>query len=170
MSLDELLHEVENTASDLNIISGFTAFLDVIRHRPDVESLVNALRHSPRNKEVVHGRLTALFEEHGDPGYAHPFDPAIAVYLYVLYQVDQLLAFKVAEQFSRISQLWWSRRLANYIIENTLLNQVKIEAQSQSITYTTRVVSPLNLDNWRQVYNTRNAYALYHSGIARMVS
>ncbi len=178
MHLDALLRESESAeiASEINIASGFRPFLDTLVHLRVIKPLVNELRHSPTNKEVMYSRLMVLLTEQDDPGYAHPYDPAIAVYLYVLYCVDENLALKVAAQFSADPQLWWSRRLANYIIESRIRNQVKVETQSQSMTRNVVIAAPSSIQGKHQkiVYNTPTTESpiplSYISDTARMVS
>ncbi len=134
MNIDALVAEVENIAPDLNVISGFNAFVDAVSHIPVVELLIDALKHSPTNGEIVLQRLLALSDQGSDGSYAHPNDPAIAVFLYILWQVDHKRAFEVASRFAQTAQLWWSRRLANHII--ALQNILKIDSRSRSETRT----------------------------------
>ena len=77
-------------------------------------------------------RLFDLLSRNNEPDYLHPYDAALTGYLYVLNAVDQKIALRLALGLSKNHQLWWTRRLAEYILSN-FHNNANITWKSESM-------------------------------------
>jgi hypothetical protein len=120
MELKPLLERIESVqfATQVDIASGFRVFQRALEKSEFAQSLARYVQEHPQSKQGVYRRLLELLEMNDQPDYAHPYDPALAGYLYVLNRSDPALADMAARRILQTPQLWWAKRLANHILEN----------------------------------------------------
>jgi len=115
--------------TDFTVISGFKVFQQALDKSDVLRQLINSLKaHPPRKKKMLE-RLICLLGSSNDPEQLHPYDIAIAVYLYALSKVDIILAFETARKLCEIPNLWWARRLANAVLDS--MKTATIQASMQ---------------------------------------
>jgi hypothetical protein len=120
MNLAELLEQIEGRIFDahLNTASGFGVLLMALERSEVLNELIAELRRQPQSKQIAFQHLTDLLKANDEPEYAHPYDAAIAGYLFALSCTDTKLTCEAIEAVLQTPQLWWSRRLAKYIRKN----------------------------------------------------
>jgi len=119
MSLRDLIQEVESHefSGKLNMASDFRLFLRLANREESVRSLVGTMRSSGDHTEEILGRINDLTHLSIDPRYEHPYDAALAVYLWALYFAGSELSFSAANLVDGAPQCWYSKKLARRILE-----------------------------------------------------
>jgi hypothetical protein len=119
MTLTNLFKQIESArfASEINIASGFRVFWRALTENEITCLLVHHLRRHPEQVQEVYQRLLNLLGANDQPEYAHPYDPALASYLYALSVTDIELASLAARQVLKTPRLWWSVKLAKQFLE-----------------------------------------------------
>ena len=117
MSLESIFEELEGKqfAAEMRVIAGFKVLLGALEDDYLVQQLISLLSESDSAREYTISRISKLLSENDEPDYLHPFDGAIAGYLFALNAVDPKQAHQVSQVVLDTPQLWWSRRLANRI-------------------------------------------------------
>lgn len=117
MNLTDFFDNIESRhfAGNLRILSGFKVVLLVLQDDETLKQLVVHLQTAPEHQQVVLQHLLDLLTANDQPQYAHPFDAAIAAYLYALSQVDVELSQRAISAILETPQLWWARRLARQL-------------------------------------------------------
>ena len=120
MELMPLLKQIESVqfAAQVDIASGFRVFQRALEKNEFVHSLLRYVQEHPQRQQKVYQRLLELLEMNDQPDYAHPYDPALTAYLYVLNAVDSALADSAAQRLLQTPQLWWAKKLASQILQN----------------------------------------------------
>jgi hypothetical protein len=124
VSLNDFFDIIESSEFDanINILSGFNTMLRAMENDETIKKLVDKLHNSPAENRLVFQRLQELLPQNPHPEYAHPYDVALAGYLYALNQVDTNIGNQAANQVLSTPKLWWSRRLARHILQTTVPN------------------------------------------------
>jgi hypothetical protein len=119
MTLNDLLEQIESVhfAAQMNIFSGFRSFRRALVDHEYVNALMDYLRQHPHEIERVFQRFLDLLEKNDRPEFLHPYDPALACYLWVLGETSPRLVSLAVEQALRTPRLWWARKLAQHILE-----------------------------------------------------
>jgi hypothetical protein len=119
MTLSDLLEQIESVhfAAQMNIFSGFRSFRRALADHEYVDALMDHLKRHPHDNERVFQRFLDLLDKNERPEFLHPYDPALACYLWVLGETNPRLAYSAVEHALRTPRLWWARRLAQYIVE-----------------------------------------------------
>lgn len=119
MTLDTLFDQIEGIqfSAFMNVASGFRVFQAMLAEDETEGSLVRHLQKHPEDRRKVFERLTALLDANDQPEYAHPYDAALAGYLYALNMTDPILAIWAARFVLKTPKLWWAKKLAGQILE-----------------------------------------------------
>ena len=119
MSLQHLFEKIEGIefATNIDILSGFKIFLKALNADNTLLALVEELEKHPQQKQDVFQRIQFLLGVNEQAEYMHPYDAALAGYLYALSRVDIPLTHKAIEIILQTPQLWWARRLAKHLQE-----------------------------------------------------
>jgi hypothetical protein len=122
MKVIDLFAEVESQrfAANFRILSGFRVFQLALQADATLAQLSTALAQSPQDAQAVLQRLLDLLKANEQPEYAHPYDAAIAGYLYVISRADPSLTKRAIEGVLATPQLWWARRLAQQLQEGAV--------------------------------------------------
>lgn len=121
MNFENIFSEIESleSASQLNVASGFRVFREILEIQPTSQELIEIINSVPSYSQNVFNRFLELIDANASPGYAHSEDVALATYLYILSQTNQHLAIQAVHQALNTPQLWWARLMAVYIDTNT---------------------------------------------------
>jgi hypothetical protein len=113
-----LFEQIESAgfAAQVTIASGFRVFRRALADNPGIKALLQHLRETPAHRQVVYERLLGLLDANDQPAYLHPYDPALAWYLYVLSMTDYPLAAEAARQILQTPKLWWANKLADDVL------------------------------------------------------
>lgn len=133
-SLHDLINVIESVKFDTNmsVFSGFNSFHRALAGDQTIQQLRQLLMDSPNTNEQLLNHLTSLLEMDSDLRYEHPFDIAIASYLFVL--SNNVGAVGVAKRILSIPNLVWAKRLAEIVLANqtaTTETEVKIKEASK---------------------------------------
>jgi hypothetical protein len=122
MKRSDLFEQIESQrfAAYMNLASGFSVFQLALRENEALAQLAVVLVQSPQDAQAVLQRLLDLLKANEQPEYAHPYDAAIAGYLYVISRADPSLAKRAIEGVLATPQLWWARRLAQQLQEGAV--------------------------------------------------
>lgn len=112
MPLDNaILREVESAefAWELGLSGSRARAMRALVRAPRVKALLRAVTGDSDAARVVANRIVTLVRSETDPRYTHPFDAAIAAYLWTLDLLFPDLASALAPFVGRQRQnLWWS--------------------------------------------------------------
>lgn len=122
MTFKELINEVESSAFDIrfSVLSGLKILTLTLAHDETIRQLITHIHEKPEASKIVLQRLTALAQKDVPAEYAHPDDMAIAAYVYVLAQVNIETAQQATDIINNVHNLWWSRRLAQNLLNESL--------------------------------------------------
>jgi hypothetical protein len=120
MNLSDILQQIEsrNFSANLNVASGLSVVRLGLKNDTIVQQLISDLQQSPDHQREVFQRVLALLKANDQPDYAHPYDAALAAYLYALNQVNADLTQQAIRHILQTPKLWWARRLATHIQES----------------------------------------------------
>ena len=119
MNLSEILEAIDGPGFDalLNAASGFAVLRLALEEHEVVQALILLLKQEPPSQGLVFEHLLALLPQNDQPEYAHPYDAALAGYLYALSQSDSPFTRQAIEAIWSTPRLWWSARLAQHLQE-----------------------------------------------------
>lgn len=99
------------------VMSGTDAFTLGLAHHPIMIAFINEIENDPTAIQEVQKRLFGLLSVPPNPQYYHPYDIAVAAYLYILSVTNEELAYQALSLILETPQLRWAKRLAKQIIE-----------------------------------------------------
>jgi hypothetical protein len=99
----------------VNLASDFQTFVDILAAEKPVQDLAVEVR-SPEARSAVCERALTLAKDQGDGEHEHPWDSALAVYLWLLADKDASLARKLAATIAEAPRCWWARMMAERIL------------------------------------------------------
>jgi hypothetical protein len=169
MTLASSFEQIESVrfAAIMGTASGFNVFKNILADDDDVKILLQYSQDHPRQTQDVYRRLLMLLDSNDHPEYAHPYDAALAGYLYVLSIVAPDLASLASERIRKTPQLWWTIKLARQVLENARKNKsgwvvlgagtgAKLSAvfwsRDESVSYAVHIARPRLLN--QPVYDT----------------
>jgi hypothetical protein len=132
MELNEVMERIEQTrfSTELNIASGVSVFLRILRGHELFVQLVDLARESPFVRDSLFTRIEEIAQAKIDLNYENPFDVALSAYLIVLERTaDRNVAGQAAKVANEAPKLGWARGIAREIMERLLPKQ-KAEAGS----------------------------------------
>jgi hypothetical protein len=114
MNLNDVFSQIESPvfAARLSVVSGFSRFYDALSTDETAKALGDLLLHMPNDAVILFTRLNDLLTKNREPDFAHPYDVAIAAYLFALARVDQNLTAIAAQKIIHTPRLWWAKRMA----------------------------------------------------------
>lgn len=115
--ISDQCHLVESptTSAELNVVSGFRHFLQVLDDVPTSRDLRDSVE-SAADEVLILERLIALLKQPHDGGLEHPHDVAMAIYLWVLSQKGCKSLEPIIEALTNRTDCWWSRKLAQSLL------------------------------------------------------
>jgi hypothetical protein len=115
--IEELFEAIESQefAAVVNLASDLRTFLRILSSEKAVEALA-ARMGEPGAGASVSQRITFLTHDTGNEGQEHPWDPALATYLWLLGKTDPALAKAAAEKIAGTPRCWWAAKLAQSIL------------------------------------------------------
>ncbi|MBI3943361.1 MAG: hypothetical protein HY326_10150 [Chloroflexi bacterium] len=118
MNIPEIMAYIESYEFDarLNVASDFRTFLRGIQQQKAVIDLLKILDTTEAREEVVF-RIADLARQQVDPAYENRWDTALAVYLWLLNQVDLDLSKSGARYVLNAPQCWWALKLARQVLQ-----------------------------------------------------
>jgi hypothetical protein len=92
-NLDDLFQTIESHefSALVNLASSFKTFLGILSAESPMKELAQQM-HRPEVRTAVGERALALVTDVGEGGYEHPWDSALAAYLWLLADADAALA------------------------------------------------------------------------------
>ena len=103
----------------LSVLSGLSSVLVALHRDEVVQRLIEHLRAAPETGIRVLERVKVLAGRNPMPEYMHPYDEALAAYLYALSKTDIDLTHQAADLIAQGSGLWWAKRMASYLVEES---------------------------------------------------
>jgi hypothetical protein len=115
--LEDLFQTIESHefSATVNLASNFRTFLHILGSEQPVQSLARQL-DDPAAREAVYSRVFALLKDQGEEAYEHPWDSALAAYLWLLAEHDRDLAKAAAAKVLEAPRCWWARKMAEQIL------------------------------------------------------
>lgn len=119
MELAPLFDDLESQRFErgLNKTSGLPVYLMQLEDSQSVQALIAAAGQDAAAHQQIYDRLIERQEGSDDTFHAQQYDSILSAYLYVLSQLDQTRARQAAQTFLEIPALYWSRLLAEHILE-----------------------------------------------------
>ena len=89
----DLLRAIESpdTSVQVNVVSGYKQFINVLESLPEVRDLERKMRTTEDSLNLL-SRMSALAMAEHDRAYETPYDVALACYLWVLSRVNPRIA------------------------------------------------------------------------------
>ncbi len=146
MMLKGYFEEIESVkfSAVMNAASGFRNFHNALAEDDTVRAIIFHMRQNPHDSSNVITRFLDLLDKNDNPEFAHPYDAALAGYLYILKDVSPQRALYVARHALKNQQLWWTKKLAEQV-QRTVIKDVSFANESASITsHEYQVFSPLS--------------------------
>ena len=115
--LEQLFRVIESHefSAAANVASNFKTFIRALRSDSTVEQLGALLRDAPARVKVC-DRALALADDTGEEGYEHPWDTALATYLWLLAGQDAALASVAAAKIVAAPRCWWAKKMAEVVL------------------------------------------------------
>jgi hypothetical protein len=119
MTLTDLFEQIESAkfSAYLNAASGLSVFQSALESNESLKQFGDFIAKSPEDTQAVFNRLLHLLKSSSEALEAHRNDVALAAYLHILSTKNLDLTRLAAEQIIQNSHLWWSKRLAEQILE-----------------------------------------------------
>lgn len=113
---------VESPETDVraNLAVDEAHFRSIVIQLGAYKQLRAAILNVPTAARAVARRVRVLAGQRCDPGYAHPGDTALGMYLMALEGHYQELARASARDVLHASECWWGRRIAQGIADGTV--------------------------------------------------
>ncbi|MBI3825829.1 MAG: hypothetical protein HY294_07530 [Candidatus Rokubacteria bacterium] len=129
MSANEAMIEIESSvfAARMNLASDLWVFVRAARDERAVSDLLGHLRTRETLEEVFQ-RILELARTAPDVRYRHPFDTALAIYMWLVEQTDRAVAGVAAEAILGVPQTFWARQFATPIVAGS---RIKTSATTQ---------------------------------------
>jgi hypothetical protein len=115
--LQELFTAMESHefSAIVNLASDFKTFVRILASEKPVQDLAEEMREA-KVRAAVSERALALVKDQGEEGYEHPWDSALAAYLWLLADKDPELAKVAAATIAQAPRCWWARKLAEKVL------------------------------------------------------
>jgi hypothetical protein len=115
--VDELFRTIESHdfSAIVNLASDFRTFLRILAAEKPVQDLAQQMR-DPGGCEAVSQRILALAKDQGEEGLEHPWDSALAAYLWILANHGTQRAKVVAATISETPRCWWAAKVAAQVL------------------------------------------------------
>ena len=113
------LAESHETAARVGIASGSAMFRQAVGELPLTGDLLAWGRRNDENERAIASRIADLVQEHIDLRYRHPHDIPLAIYLYVLYQLNREVSRIAAHAVLETRNCCWADRVARGIRDDT---------------------------------------------------
>lgn len=136
-SLHDLINVIESVKFDANmsVFSGFNSFHRAVGGDQTIQGLSQLLIDFPTASEQLSERLVSLLERDVQPEYEHPYDIAIASYLFALSaSSNNVMTIEAAKKILATSNLIWAKRLAEIVLANqtaSIESEVKVMEASK---------------------------------------
>ena len=148
---EEALATIESQDLDvrLTVVSDAGSFFKAARNEPAVRALVHAMIGSGVALEHALGHLHDLARLDVDSRYHNPHDTAMAILLWAAYFTAPDQSYSAASAIAHTRNTWYSRRLAERILNPTATRTGNAPQDSQPTTrnYATRA-QPGAFDVW----------------------
>lgn len=120
--MNRIFELVESPEADVraNLAVDEAHFRSIVTRLGAYKRLVAAILNVPAAARAVARRVRVLASQQCDPGYAHPSDTALGIYLMALEVHYQELARASARDVLHASECWWGRRIAQGIADGTV--------------------------------------------------
>jgi hypothetical protein len=102
-------------ASIINLASDFATLLRILVEQPEIRELASAMKASAGITAEVANRTLELASLPLEDEYEHPADAAMAAYLWLLSNRDQVYTELAAEAVSVCAQCWWAKKMAEHV-------------------------------------------------------
>ena len=112
------LAESHETAAGVGVASGSSMFHKAVRELSVTGDLL-AQGGNDQNERAIASRIADLVQEHIDLRYRHPHDIPLAIYLYVLYQLNREVSRIAAHAVLETPNCSWAGRVAHGILDDT---------------------------------------------------
>jgi hypothetical protein len=114
---EQLFQTIESHefAATVNLASDFKTFVRILESEKPVQELAREIQ-STKEREAVWARIRTLVQDQGEEGYEHPWDAALAAYLWLLANTDARLANLAAATIAAAPRCWWARNMAEAIL------------------------------------------------------
>jgi hypothetical protein len=115
--IEDLFKVIESHefAAIMNLASDLKTFVRALGADASVQALAREMSVAGA-RAAVHDRILALVKDVGEEGYEHPWDSALAAYLWLLAERDAAQAKASALRISETPQCWWAAKVAEKII------------------------------------------------------
>jgi hypothetical protein len=117
----------------VNLASDFRTFIRILGAQSAVQSLCEEMRN-PDVRTAVHERALSLVQDEGEAGYEHPWDSALAAYLWLLCSTDAELATILAGKIAPSRGCWWARKMADEWLSSERNGPMPPVAQEEGFT------------------------------------
>lgn len=137
MILNEIFEQIESHAFNarLDVASGFKVFMMGLKDEVILQTLIETIYKSFDKRQTTYQRMMALVDDNPNPETMHPYDASIAGYLYALEQVSSDEIRSTIDTILATPNLWWAKRLAQYIQEDLTSNNYNNAHWSQAIVW-----------------------------------
>lgn len=117
MTVRQSIQEIESRqfSSRLNLASDLTTFLSAAGDEEAVSSLAGQLQYQETVVQIFR-EVLELSRRSVDARYRHPWDTALAIYLWLLSRGEPAIAALAAEVVAQTAQCWWASRFASSIL------------------------------------------------------
>lgn len=125
-TLVDVCHDIEslNFIAKVGVASSFRRFDSAVAGQPEASRLLSLMRGN-QELAALRDHLYALLRVAPEPGFAHPHDIAIAVYLRTIDIVDGVEALNISREVMRGTGLWWAVKLAEMLLEGSATATVR---------------------------------------------
>jgi len=135
ISLSSLFSEIESAefftnTLHFNNVNHLIAFLE---RNPDIRNLIDIITMDLSNYDLLFGRMKMLWAYECDQNVLHPYDLAIAIYLYALYRSFNEKVQEALEYIyeNKLKNLWWTYHIYNFIVKNLVNTSSSICSSTQ---------------------------------------
>lgn len=118
--LEHIMQEIEGAEFRFvaNLAGGIRAFKEIVREQKTFESLQEYVGSNADCGQEVLARIYTLASLETDPQYEHPYDTAMAAYLFALEITGSQYSAQAADVLTSVSTLWWAAKIADQVLAN----------------------------------------------------
>jgi hypothetical protein len=102
-------------AAIVNLASDWKTFARILGSEKSAQDLAGEMSDASVRGAVC-ARIFALVADHGEEGFEHPWDSALAAYLWLLAAKDEPLARSAAAKIAEAPRCWWARKAAEGVL------------------------------------------------------
>jgi hypothetical protein len=119
VELEHLLERVESAefAAQLGVASTLGTFIRGLLLQAEVRELRAAISGHPAHQQLLLARVDSLAGRETDVRYENPWDIALATYVWVLMETDQVLGRLAGAAISEGRNLWWARYIVDLLLQ-----------------------------------------------------